>query len=156
MLFSRHVTIFGFFIMSFGFFSSASIVAAQGSLPSTRSLDCKFTVIATGAWTDGVAEAGIDTSTLSIQFVEIDTDGATAEVLGPYGASNIIVRQTGDYLHLMQVFTVGPLYTTTVFDRETTDGRLMAVHTRHEYTDVSLAGFTSKPEQYYGDCEVGP
>ena len=23
-----------------------------------------------------------------------------------------------------------------------------------EYTDVSLPGFTSRPEQYYGDCEV--
>ena len=77
-------------------------------------------------------------STFSIQFELIDTDGATAEVVGPYGASSIIVRQTGDYLHLVQMFMVGPLYTTTVIDRETSDGKLMAVHTRHEYTDTSL------------------
>ena len=32
------------------------------------------------------------------------------------------------------------------------DGKLRAVHTRHEYTEVSLPGFTSRPEQYYGDC----
>ena len=32
----------------------------------------------------------------------------------------------------------------------------MAVHTRHEYTDVLLIGFTSRPEQYYGDCAIGP
>jgi len=31
-------------------------------------------------------------------------------------------------------------------------GKLRAVHTRHEYTEVSLPGFTSRPEQYYGDC----
>jgi hypothetical protein len=28
----------------------------------------------------------------------------------------------------------------------------MAVHTRHEYTDISLPGFTSRPEMYIGDC----
>ena len=111
-------------------------------------------MIATGTWIDGAAEASLDASTFSIRFEEIDTDSATAEVVGPYGASSIIVRETGDYLHLVQMFMVGPLYTTTVIDRETTDGKLMAVHTRHEYTDTSLPGFTSRPEQYYGECEV--
>jgi len=28
------------------------------------------------------------------------------------------------------------------------------VHTRHEYTEVRLPGFTSRPEQYYGECEI--
>ena len=133
---------------------SAANGAAQGRLADTTVLDCTFTVIATGTWTDGAAEARLDGSTFSIRFEEIDTDVATAEVVGPYGASSIIVRQTGDYLHLVQMFMVGPLYTTTVIDRETTAGKLMAVHTRHEYTDTSLPGFTSRPEQYYGECEV--
>jgi hypothetical protein len=53
----------------------------------------------------------------------------------------------------MQVFRTGPLYTTTVFDKDT-DGRLKAVHSRHEYFAVPLAGATSSPEQYYGECEV--
>ena len=133
---------------------SAASAAAQGRLADTTSLDCAFTVIATGTWAEGVAEAGLDASTFSIRFESIDTDGATADVVGPYGASSIIVRQTGDYLHLVQMFVVGPLYTTTVIDRETRDGKLMAVHTRHEYTDISLPGFTSRPEQYYGECEA--
>ena len=124
---------------------SAANVAAQGRLVDTTSLDCTFTVIATGTWIDGAAEASLDASTFSIRFEEIDTDSATAEVVGPYGASSIIVRQTGDYLHLVQMFMVGPLYTTTVIDRETSEGKLMAVHTRHEYTDTSLPGFTSRP-----------
>ncbi len=133
---------------------SAANGTAQGRLVDTTSLVCTFSDIATGTWTDGAAEARLDGSTFSIRFEEIDTDVATAEVVGPYGASSIIVRQTGDYLHLVQMFMVGPLYTTTVIDRETTDGKLMAVHTRHEYTDTSLPGFTSRPEQYYGECEV--
>jgi hypothetical protein len=28
------------------------------------------------------------------------------------------------------------------------------MHSRHEYTDVSLPGYTSSPEQYYGECEI--
>ena len=129
---------------------------AQVDLADVTALDCQFTTIATGTWADGGAEAGIDPSTLTLRFEEIDTDGATAEIVGPYGASQIIVRQTGDYLHLVQMFLVGPLYTTTVIDRETTDGKRMAVHTRHEYTDTSLPGFTSRPEQYYGECALTP
>jgi hypothetical protein len=41
-----------------------------------------------------------------------------------------------------------------VFDKENTPGKYKAVHTRHEYTEVSLPGFTSRPEQYYGECEI--
>ena len=123
-------------------------------LYDATALDCTFTVIATADWSEGEADASVEPSTLSLRFEEIDADGATAAIVGPYGASHIIVRQTGDYLHLVQMFTVGPLYTTTVIDRETADGRLMAVHTRHEYTDTRLVGFTSRPEQYIGDCAV--
>ena len=128
--------------------------ASAQDLYDATALDCSFTVIATADWSEGEADASIEPSTLSLRFEEIDADGATAAIVGPYGASHIIVRQTGDYLHLVQMFTVGPLYTTTVIDRETADGRLMAVHTRHEYTDTRLVGFTSRPEQYVGDCAV--
>ena len=134
---------------------AAAHAAAQSRLAATTSLDCSFTAIASGTWTDGAAEGSLDAATLTMRFEAIDTDSATAEVVGPYGASSIIVRQTGDYLHLVQMFMVGPLYTTTVIDRDTTDGKLMAVHTRHEYTDTSLPGFTSMPEQYYGECVIG-
>ena len=155
MSLSTYVTVPRILVVVFVASLSASPAWAQVQLADTTSLDCTFTVIATGTWTDGAAEASLDTSTFSIQFESIDTDSATAEVVGPYGASSIIVRHTGDYLHLVQMFMVGPLYTTTVIDRETRDGKLMAVHTRHEYTDTSLPGFTSRPEQYYGECETG-
>jgi len=133
---------------------AASPVAFAQDLYDATALDCSFTVIATADWSEGEADASVEPSTLSLRFEEIDADGATAAIVGPYGASHIIVRQTGDYLHLVQMFTVGPLYTTTVIDRETAGGRMMAVHTRHEYTDTRLVGFTSRPEQYVGDCAV--
>ena len=59
-------------------------------------------------------------------------------------------------LHLVQAFREGPLYVTTVFPKETRGGRLQAAHTRHEYTLVSMPGYTSRPEQYIGECELGP
>ena len=59
-------------------------------------------------------------------------------------------------LHQEELFDLayGYIPPTTVLDRETTDGKLMAVHTRHEYTNTSLPSYTSRPEQYYGECEV--
>ena len=136
----------------------AGSLAAQGrgaqgeGLVDATSLDCTFTLMSTGTWTEGAPDAELDASELSFRFEAIDTQEATAEAIGPFGPSHIITRLTGDYLHFLQMFSTGPLYSTTIFNRETVDGKLMAVHTRHEYTDVSLIGFTSRPEQYYGDC----
>jgi hypothetical protein len=43
---------------------------------------------------------------------------------------------------------------TTVFDLETSSGKLKAVHSRHELLKVPLDGTTSSPEQYVGECEI--
>jgi hypothetical protein len=57
-------------------------------------------------------------------------------------------------LHFMQVTSPGALYTTTVFDQVSRPGKLKAVHTRHEWQAFALPGYSSRPEQYYGECEV--
>ena len=44
----------------------------------------------------------------------------------------------------MQVFRTGPLYTTTVFDKDA-GGKLKAVHSRHEYFAVPLRGRHVEP-----------
>ena len=93
------------------------------------------------------------TAALSLRFEAIDADEGTARIIGMFGPSDIIVRLSAGTLHFVQVFSAGPLYTTTVFPKETRGRKLQAVHTRHEYTEVSLPGFTSRPEQYYGECE---
>ena len=133
---------------------AASPAAAQNRLADVTEATCAFSLVATGTWTDGEPEADLAPSTLSFRFVGIDTDAATADAEGRFGPSHIITRLSGDYLHFMQLFNAGPLYVTTIIDRETTGGKLMAVQTRHEYTDVRLAGYTSRPETYYGECEV--
>jgi hypothetical protein len=127
----------------------------QQRLAEARSLTCTFSSIATGIWKgDGTAvETG--TTTRRVAFSDINVEDGTAESDGDFGGSLIAVRHAGDYLHLMQSHSSGPLHITTVLARETKEGRLMAVHTRHEYTDVRLPTFTSRPEMYVGECTVG-
>jgi hypothetical protein len=123
-------------------------------LATATALRCTFTTYATGTWEKGEAKAQVQPSTRTVSFENIDTQDGFATAVGTFGPSDINVRLSAGSMHLMQVGTSGALYVTTVFPKETRGGRLQAVHTRHEYTDVSLPGFTSRPEQYYGDCAV--
>jgi hypothetical protein len=70
--------------------------------------------------------------------------------------SDIIAQLSGGSLHLMQTSRSGAVYITTVYPSESRGGKLKAVHARHEYTEVSLPGYTSRPEQYYGECDGKP
>jgi hypothetical protein len=138
----------------------ASIAEAQGRagerLAAAKTLKCTFTTMATGTWKNGEAVTETKPIKLALGFDEVNADDGTARVIGAFGPSDIIVRLSLGNLHFVQSFREGPLYTTTIFPKETRDGRLQAVHTRHEYTEVSLPGFTSRPEQYYGDCSIEP
>lgn len=117
-------------------------------------VSCTFTTMATGTWNSGVAAAEIKASKFSVGFDQIDADQGTARVIGTFGPSDIIVRFSAGTLHFVQAFREGPLYATTIFPQISKDGKFKAVHTRHEYTEVRLPGFTSRPEQYYGECEI--
>jgi len=123
-------------------------------LAKATGLKCTFSAFSTGDWKNGVAEGAVKPSNLSVSFIAIDTQDGTAEAVGDSGKSHITVRLLGNYLHFMQMDPYGALYVTTVFNKETKNGRLQAAHSRHEYTPVSVPGMTSRPEQYYGDCEV--
>ena len=128
--------------------------AAQGKLATAKSIRCTFPLIATGTWKDAKPEAAVKPASLVLSFEAINTDEGSAQLNGGFGTFDIIVRLTAGYLHFIQAFRDGPLYTTTVLEQESSGGKLKAVHSRHEYNAVSLPGFTSSPEQYYGECEV--
>lgn len=136
--------------------ATAERLGAQRSLATVKSLHCTFPVYATGTWTDGQPEAEVRDTDLSFRFEGIDTDEGVADAVGLFGPSYIVTRLAGESLHFMQVGSAGPLYVTSVFGQPDADGALLAVHTRHEYTPVSVPGFTSRPEQYYGECRVDP
>jgi hypothetical protein len=131
-------------------------VEAQGRTAAAKSMRCTFPVHATSTWKkDGPPEAAVTPATLVLLFEAINTDEGTARLRNGSVGSDIVARLSGGYLHFIQSFRTGPLYTTTVFDQETSGGKLRAVHSRHENFAVPLPGATSSPEQYYGECEVG-
>jgi hypothetical protein len=127
---------------------------ARAQTARATSLRCTFALMATGTWVEEQARAEVKAAKVAVEFHAINTDDGTADTKGLFGPPHIVVRLSGGHLHFLQVASEGPVYVTTVFDQPTPSGKLKAVHTRHEYTRVSLPGFTSRPEQYYGDCEV--
>jgi hypothetical protein len=132
------------------------IVALQERLAKTTALECSFSTLATGSWENGTPGAKVAPAKFNVRFTGVNADEGTADAGGSLGGTSFIaVRYANGYLHLMQMHRDGPLYTTTVFAKETKDGRLMAVQTRHEHTQISLPGFTSRPEMYLGDCALG-
>ena len=133
---------------------------ALTSLADIQRLTCGFALMATGTWDKDAPSAEVKTAAISMQFDAIDTQDGTANVVGvtapSAGAPHITVRLLGDNLHFLAMNSSGSVYLTTIFsDRESRAGRkFRAVHTRHEFTPVRLTGWTSRPEQYYGWCEV--
>ena len=124
-------------------------------LASAKKLDCRFSTFATGNWDKNTPSLTVKPAEFKAAFTNINVDEGTAEAETAYGASFISVRYAQGYLHIMQMSDVGPLYLTTVFARAAGEGRLMAVHTRMEYTPTVIPGFTSRPEVYIGTCAIG-
>ena len=138
-----------------GFSGTASAQPRSSTLGLVRSISCEFPLITTGNWAaDGTPSAKTEPAKMVLRYNEIDTDEGSASVEGLSGRLYIITRLSGVNLHLLAIDSAGPLYITTVFDRPGRPGRYKAAHSRHEFTDVSLPGFTSRPEQYVGDCEI--
>ena len=134
---------------------AAPIIVAQGRIATAKTLRCRFSLSASGRWdADGTPKSAVAPATLTLLFEAIDADSATAQLRNGTVSSEVVARLSGSYLHFMQVFKTGAMYTTTVFDQETTRGAFRAVHSRHESFTVPVPGATSTPEQYYGECQV--
>ena len=129
--------------------------AVKGKLATAKSIKCTFPLVVVGTWGGEQPKADVKPAKLVLQFEAINVDEGTARLeAGLGGTYDIIVRYAGGYLHFIQSFLDGPLYTTTILEKQTSGGKLKAMHSRHEYTDFALPGFTSSPEQYYGECEI--
>jgi hypothetical protein len=131
--------------------------AAQLRIATVKTLRCTFPRHTVGTWgKDGAPETTMRTTPLVLRFDSIDPDSGTAQLRNGTVGTEVTARLAEGYLHLMQSFRTGPLYTTTVFDVGDKSGKLKAVHSRHEYFTVPLPDATSSPEQYYGECEIVP
>ena len=90
----------------------AAAAAAQTTLAEVKSLRCTFTRQATGSWAKGDApETAVRASSLILRFESIDTESGTALLRNGAMATDVTVRLAEGYLHLMQAFRTGPLYT---------------------------------------------
>lgn len=123
-------------------------------LAAAKRLECTFPVLGTGTWDKNEPAITVTPSELKANFFDINVEEGTAEAESAYGASFISVRYESGYLHIMQMSDAGPLHLTTVFARAAGEGKLMAVHTRMEYTPMIIPGFTSRPEMYVGTCSI--
>ena len=135
---------------------------APVALATVQRLKCTFTHKALGTWErDLVPAVEMAPAKLSMVFDAIDTQDGTAnvtDVTAPdAGAPHITVRLLSSNLHFLAMNISGSVYLTTVFaDRDSRAGQnFKAVHTRHEFTPTRLTGWTSRPEQYYGQCSAG-
>jgi hypothetical protein len=119
-------------------------LTAQGRIAAATRLRCSFTSQAKALWrADGSIDASAGPATLTLRFEQIDADTGVAQLRNGSMMSEVIVRASDGYLNFLQVFRTGPMYTTTVFDAGSRDGKFRAVHSRHEYFAVPLPGATS-------------
>ena len=148
-------------LLALGVHSVQAQTSAPTALSDVRRLKCSFTHRALGTWQKDLVPVIEQTpAKLSMVFDAIDTQDGTAnvtDVTAPdAGAPHITVRVLANNLHFLAMNVSGSVYLTSVFaDRESRAGAAFkAVHTRHEFTPTRLTGWTSRPEQYYGQCEV--
>lgn len=134
---------------------------ARTTLQNAKDVSCEFALMSGADWgRDGAPTAAVKPATLKLGYTNVNTDDGSADVVGTTSASSataelpIITRYHNGYLHFMQVGSAGFLFTTTIFDQPARPGKLKAVHSRHEWQAFALPGYTSRPEQYYGECEV--
>ena len=135
-----------------------SLAAAQDGaldLKTATEISCTFPMMSTGTWSkEGEVTNEVKKSDFTLIYQEIDTEDGSAQVKGMSGNFYITVRVVGGHLHLLTTDSGGPVYMTTVFNSPAHKGKFKAAHSRHEFTQVQLPGFTSRPEQYIGECEL--
>ena len=135
----------------------AQSAEAAAALTAIKTLKCTFSAYASGSWKNGEPQAQAKMGQLTIQIDAIDVSDGSAKFTGVGESAHIVVQQSGWSLHFLETGNTGSVNVTTVFAQETKAKKLKAVHSRHDYLQMSLPGFTSEPtvSQYYGECEVG-
>ena len=140
--------------LSSGTVSADDDAQVRERLERTKTASCTFSAMTIGDWQSGEQRAITKPSTLSVSFEAINADDGTARVSGQIGTVDVVVKLSNGALHFVESFREGPLYITTIFPVAAGNGRATAVHSRHEFTKVQVAGYTWRPEQYYGTCAI--
>lgn len=126
----------------------------RAALAAARTLQCTMALQSVGTWTLGEPQAEVKPIRMSLRFEDVDTDDGTARAIGSTGRNDVAARMVMDTLTFIQSGTDGSVALTTVAARPAPNGRWLAVHTRHEFSETSAAGITLGPVQYYGSCTI--
>mgnify|MGYP001447821093 CR=1 FL=1 len=152
-------------VLVLGLGLTAPSAHAQQASPFAEAtgLACTFKVMTTGNWARGTGEPSMKQSTpdLAVAFNAVNAMDGSANLKGGTGNLLITVMLLGGNLHLVVTNPGGQVYLTsisassgTAFPRVTHIYK--AVHSRHELTEtaVVIPGYTSRPEQYLGECAI--
>ncbi|MEQ1896858.1 MAG: hypothetical protein ABL971_05645 [Vicinamibacterales bacterium] len=139
--------------------TAPSAHAQQASpLAEATGLACTFKVMTTGNWARGTGEPSMKQSTpdLAVAFNAVNAMDGSANLKGGTGNLLITVMLLGGNLHLVVTNPGGQVYLTSISASESRPGFYKAVHSRHELTEtaVVIPGYTSRPEQYLGECAI--
>lgn len=66
--------------------------APPARLAKATRLECAFSVMTTGTWTSGTAEASVKPAKLSVRFTSVNIEESTADAIGDAWKSHITVR----------------------------------------------------------------
>ena len=139
---------------------AAAPVHAQQTSPffEATGLSCRFTVMTTSNWARGTGEPSMKQSNpdLPVEFNAVNAMDGSANLKGGTGNLLITVMLLGGNLHLVVTNPGGQVYLTRISASESRPGYYKAVHTRHELTEtaVIIPEYTSRPEQYIGECAM--
>lgn len=127
--------------------------APQTSLAAVRTLQCSLTQQSLVTWRAGEPGAEIKPIQMALRYEDVDADSGTARFVGSAGRSDVAVRFVRDSLTFIHSGNDGSVALTSVA-RATSNGRWLAVHTRHEFSDTSSDGVTVGPGQFSGTCAI--
>src|SRR5262249_31339531 len=89
----------------------------KGMLAQATIIKGTFSLVSVGTWGNPQPTAVVKPVNLVLQFDGIKADEGTAQLQSNVGQYDIIVRYAEGYLHFIQSFLDGPLYTTTILEK---------------------------------------
>src|SRR4051812_21394647 len=102
---------------------ASNSLRGQEKAQTGKAFRCMFPLIATGTWkTDGEPNAVLKPSKLILRFESINVDEGTAELKNGTVSTGVTLQSAGGNLHFVQAFRSGPLYLTTIFNKEIQPG----------------------------------
>lgn len=152
------VRLTGALVLAIGLAAAPASAQPTSPFADATGLACTFTVMTTGNWARGTGEPSMKPSNpdLAVVFNAINAMDGSANLKGGTGNLLITVMLLGGNLHLVVTNPGGQVYLTSVSASESRPGFYRAVHSRHELTEtaVVIPGYTSRPEQYIGECAI--